>query len=159
MRPIVSACGDPIDKLSWFLERIITQLLIFVPAHLKNTYDFLDRLKKQFPSGFPAGSIVFTVNVNSLYGNIPTAEVIASTIRMNKTHQSKIDLFGLTITDIQHLLEHCLNNYVRFRNNIYKQSKGIAIGSRIAPPIAILFINAVESLMLATGACYISPIH
>ena len=47
MRPIVSACGDPIDKLSWFLERIITQLLIFVPAHLKNTYDFLDRLKKK----------------------------------------------------------------------------------------------------------------
>lgn len=33
MRPIVSACDDPIDKLSWLLERIITQLLVFVPAH------------------------------------------------------------------------------------------------------------------------------
>ena len=56
--------NDPIDKLSWFLERIITQLLIFVPAHLRNTDDFLDGLKKQFPTGFPAGSIAFTVDVN-----------------------------------------------------------------------------------------------
>ena len=39
LRPIVSACGDPLDKLTWFLERIISQLLVFVPAHLKNTYD------------------------------------------------------------------------------------------------------------------------
>ena len=37
LRPIVSACGDPLDKLTWFLERIISQLLAFVPAHLKNT--------------------------------------------------------------------------------------------------------------------------
>ena len=35
LRPIVSACGDPLDKLTWFLERIITQLLPFIPAHLK----------------------------------------------------------------------------------------------------------------------------
>ena len=33
LRPIVSACGDPLDKLTWFLERIITQLLAFVPSN------------------------------------------------------------------------------------------------------------------------------
>ena len=40
MRPIVSACGDPIDKLSWLLERMITQLLVFVQAQLTKTDDF-----------------------------------------------------------------------------------------------------------------------
>ena len=39
---------------------------------------------------------------------------------------------------------------VRFGKNVYKQVKGIAMGSRIAPPLAILFMNTVESLMLAT---------
>ena len=42
------------------------------------------------------------------------------------------------------------NNYVRFGKSIYKQTKGIAMGSRIAPPLAILFMNAVESLTLTT---------
>ena len=37
LRPIVSPCGDPLDKLSWFLQTILTQLLAFVPAHLSNT--------------------------------------------------------------------------------------------------------------------------
>ena len=50
LRPIVSASGDPLDKLSWLLERIITQLLIFVPAHLQNTYDYLNRLHSYTPN-------------------------------------------------------------------------------------------------------------
>ena len=158
LRPIVSACGNPVDKLSWLLERIITQLLVFVPAHLTNTYDYLNHLKTQFPSGFPKGAIAFTVDVNNLYGNIPTAEAIESTIRMLRTHSSKVDLFGLTIPDVKRLLEHCLsNNYVRFGKNLYKQVKGIAMGSRIAPPLAILFMNTVESLML-TATTTLQPV-
>ena len=150
LRPIVSACGDPLDKLTWMLERIISQLLIFVPAHLTNTFDYLNRLKTRYPSGFPKGTIAFTVDVNNLYGNIPTAEAIESTIKMLKTHVNRIDLYGLTIPDIQSLLEHCLNNnYLRFGKKIYKQTEGIAMGSRIAPPLAILFMHTVESLILS----------
>ncbi|XP_043217474.1 uncharacterized protein LOC122379376 [Amphibalanus amphitrite] len=151
MRPIVSACGDPVDKLSWFLERIITQLLILVPAHLTNTYDYLQHLSTRFPSGLPPGAIAFTVDVNNLYGNIPTAEAIEATIAMLRTHSSKVNLYGLTIPDVKKLLEHCLeNNYVRFGTKYYKQTQGIAMGSRIAPPLAILFMNAVETRILAS---------
>ena len=74
LRPIVSACGDPLDKLTWLLERVTTQLLAFVPAHLKNTEDYLHRLKSQFDSKFPDGTIVFSVDVTNLYGNIPTGQ-------------------------------------------------------------------------------------
>lgn len=31
--PIVSACGDPLDKLSWLIQCILTQTLQFIPAH------------------------------------------------------------------------------------------------------------------------------
>ena len=153
LRPIVSACGDPLDKLSWVLERIITQLLIFVPAHLKNTYDYLARLKDTFPNySFPPGTIVFTVDVNNLYGNIPTAEAIESTIRMIQRHKTKINLFEFSIDDIKVLLEHCLNNnFVRFGTRTYRQRLGIAMGNRIAPPLAILFMDAVESMILSVN--------
>ena len=41
LRPIVSACGDPLDKISQLLEKILNQLLRFVPAHLVNTDQYL----------------------------------------------------------------------------------------------------------------------
>ena len=96
LRPIVSACGDPLDKLTWLLERIITQLLAFVPAHLTNTDDYLHRLRTQFPHGLPAGAIVFSVDVTNLYGNIPTSEAITATLELIKKHLDKIDTFGLS---------------------------------------------------------------
>ena len=152
LRPIVSACGDPLDKLTWFLERIISQLLTFVPAHLKNTYDFLNRLNQTFPAGIPVDSILFTVDVANLYGNIPIEEAIESTIKLMSKHKSKIDLLGLDTDTIKTLLSHCLtNNYVRFGQRYFKQTEGIAMGSRMAPPLAIIFMHAVESMMLSSA--------
>ena len=68
-----------------------------------------------------------------------------------KKHQNQINFFGLELHDIDKLLHHCLqNNYLRFGQQFYRQKTGIAMGSRIAPPIAIVFMNAVESLFLAS---------
>ena len=148
LRPIVSACGDPLDKLTWFLERIISQLLPFVPSHLRNTYDYLDRLKQTFPRGAPANAILFTVDVANLYGNIPIKEAIDATMKLIAKHQNNIDLLGLDMKTIENLISHCLtNNYVRFGSKFYKQSEGIAMGSRVAPPLAIIFMDAIESMM------------
>ena len=77
LRPIVSACGDPLDKLSWFLQRILTQILAFIPHHV------------------------------------------------------------LT------------NNYLRFNSKIFKQTSGIAMGNRLAPPVAIAFMHAFETSLLS----------
>ena len=91
------------------------------------------------------------MDVANLYGNIPTNEAISFTLDLLKRHIDKIDLFGLTLDDIKKQLEHCLNNnYLRFGKEFYKQTTGIAMGSRIAPPLAIVFMNTVESLILAS---------
>ena len=71
LRPIVSACGDPLDKLSWFLHDILTQILQFIPAHLTNTESYLTRMKNLFPTGLPPNSIVFSLDVMNLYESIP----------------------------------------------------------------------------------------
>ena len=159
LRPILSSCGDPIDKLAWLLERIITQLLAFVPAHLTNTQDYLHRIRTQFPRGLPAGSIVFSVDVANLYGNIPTSEAIEATMRLIERHTDKVDTFGLTLPDIDVLLKHCLeNNYVRLGQKYFKQTKGVAMGSRIAPPLAIVFMDAIESMILTSQNSKYQPI-
>ena len=66
LRPIVSACDTPCETISWLLERILHQLLNFVPAHLSNTEEFISRLRRAFPEGLPSGSLLFTIDVTVL---------------------------------------------------------------------------------------------
>ena len=154
LRPIVSACGDPLDKVSQLLEKILSQLLKFVPAHLCNTDEYLRRLSDKYPGYmFPAGSIVFSVDVTNLYGNIPYQEAIECAKRLLETHHQDIDMLGLDILDVTHLLSHCLsNNFLRFGDKYYRQTSGIAMGSRVAPPLAIIFMDSLERQFNSTAA-------
>ena len=129
---------------------MVTQLLPFVPAHLRNTTEFLEKLSEQFPAGFERGTILFSVDVVNLYGSIPTHEAIDATIRLLNHHKECIGAFGLDVNSIRVLLDHCLaNNFVRFGQAYFRQTEGIAVGSRIAPPLAIVFMHTLESLFLA----------
>ena len=86
-----------------------------------------------------------------MYVNVPTDEAITAVCNMLQEHKHKIDLFGLTLDGLEILLRHCLqNNYLRFGDNFFKQTKGIAMGSRVAPPLAITFMHAIESLILSS---------
>ena len=122
--------------------------------------DYLNRLHTKLPHGFPPSSIAFSVDVANLYGNIPTGEAISVTLDLIKRHLDKINLFELTLDDLKTLLEHFLdNNYVRVGRDYYKQTTGIAMGSRIAPLLAIVFMNSVELLILASDEILQPALH
>ena len=100
----------------------------------------------------PAGSIVFSVDVTNLYGNIPYEEAIDSARRLLECHYQDINMFDMSITDFTRLLDHCLsNNYLRFGDKYYRQTSGIAMGSRVAPPLAIIFMNDLERRFNSTA--------
>ena len=46
LRPVISTCGGPTEKLLCLLERVLKQLLEFVPAHLWDTSDFFDEAEE-----------------------------------------------------------------------------------------------------------------
>ena len=50
LRPVVAAFDGPMTPISIFLERILHQLLQFVPAHIQDTTASTRRLKKLLPS-------------------------------------------------------------------------------------------------------------
>ena len=127
--------------------QIVSQLLQYVPAHLKNTYQFLQELATKYPNGFEAGTILFSVDVVNLYGNIPTSDAIDACMNLLNQHLDDVATFGLDSEGIRRLLEHCLsNNFVRFGDKYFQQTDGIAI---VAPPLAIVFMHALESRFLA----------
>ena len=102
-RPIVSACGDPLD---------ITQLLQIVSAHLPNTETYLSRAQKAYPNGFPPDTVLFRIDVKKLCGNIPINKAIQAimTLALLQAHKDSINLFGLSWQDVEPLLKHCFTN-------------------------------------------------
>ena len=146
LRPVISACGGPTEKTSCLLERILHQLLNFVPAHLWDTRDFLDRLKAHSEdTGITFDTIFFSIDVVNLYGSIPISEAIDAVLEKLAAHREEIDTFGLSHDDVRTLLRHCLEkNVFRFDDKFYRQTLGIAMGNPCAPPIAILFLDRFE---------------
>ena len=139
------------EKTSWLLERILNQLLTHIPAHLRNTEEYLSRLERKFPEGrLPENAIVFSMDVTNLYGSIPLDESVAAVQELISEHAHEIDLCGLTTDDISRLLSHCLNNNTfRFDQDHYRQQLGIAMGNKVAPPVAIIFMNKLEKAALS----------
>ena len=146
LRPVISGCDGPTKKTSCLLERILKQLLKFVPTHLWNTQDFLNKINSHVErQGIPEGAIFFSIDVINLYGSIPVAEAIEAVIEKLCTHVREVDTFGLTPDDVKILLDQCLNeNVFSFNDQHYRQKLGIAMGNPCAPPIAILFLDRLE---------------
>jgi len=142
IRPIISGRGGPFDRLGWLLQKIITPLLHYVPSHLYNTGQLLDSLN-QLPQDQRVQTKPISLDVVSMYTNIPIDEGIQITIENLSTYSC--NLYGLTLDDIQQLMCFILkNNVFTFNNNYYQQIKGLAMGSRIAPTIAIVTMDKLE---------------
>ena len=108
-------------------------------------------MRSLFPSSLPPNSIIFSLDVANLYGSIPILEGVNAVIELIETNLSKVNTFGITIDDIRGLLTHVLtNNYVRFNSEFFKQTSGIAMGNRLAPPVAIAFMHSFETRFLST---------
>ena len=152
LRPVISGCDGPTQKTSCLLERILKQLLKFVPTHLWNTQDFLNRMRTyQSSNGVPENAIFFSIDVVNLYGSIPLDEAITAVSEKLQTHLKDVDTFGLSPDDVKVLMEQCLNNNVfRFDSDYYRQKLGIAMGNPCAPPVAILFLDRFERQHLET---------
>ena len=73
-RPIVSSCGSPTKHISEFVDYHLRPLVIQTPAYLKDITDFLRKLTEL--GKLPSGCILMTLDVKSLYTNIPHTEGI-----------------------------------------------------------------------------------
>ena len=146
IRPIVSGSGGPFDRLGWFLQQIIKPLLNVVSSHLFSTGQLLQSLQ-QLTQAEMANTTPFSLDIVSMYTNIPVDEGIA--IITSYLRENKCNLYGLQIDNIHELLFFILHhNIFTFANQYYHQYSGLAMGSRIAPIIAIVTLDKIEKQTL-----------
>ena len=148
LRPVVSTCGSSMDNVSLLLERILNQLLKFVPAHLTSTKECIDVLSDV--GVLPDDCIIASLDVVSLYSNIPVVESIDVVMEFLELHRKEVDMFHLSLSDVRELLSVVLSsNYFEFDGVQYRQRKGLAMGNHLAPPMAIIFMSKLESEAMA----------
>ena len=75
-RPIISSNGHPSERISEFVDYHLKPLVQTLPSFIKDTTHFLLQLQKLGP--LPDNAILVTLDVSSLYTNIPHKEGIDS---------------------------------------------------------------------------------
>ena len=142
-RPVIPGCNTPTEKISAFVDQQLKPLVPLTPSYVKDTNDFLTKLKDM--DRFPKEAILVTIDVVGLYPHIPHNEGLAAIRKILNTRTNQ----EIPTDDIVDLAELVLkNNNFEFDGKHFLQKRGTAIGTRMAPAYANLFMHDLESQLL-----------
>ncbi|XGW16426.1 hypothetical protein V3C99_001696, partial [Haemonchus contortus] len=146
VRPIISNVGGPTDRISWLLNLVLTQLLTFIPAHLSNTRRFLDQLRE---TRFRRNHVIESFDVTSLYTNVSNEDAMQATHELLNEHAGSINMYGLSVSHVMTLVKECLDcSIFRWSGQYFRQVRGLAMGQRLAPVLAIVYMSKIERPVL-----------
>ena len=134
-RPIVSACSCPTELISSYLDRIMTPIVKSLPSYIKDSTHALQIFRDFNFSG--KDKLIFTMDITSLYTVIPNSKGL----------QALKHFFNALSKNLawKRLAELVVTlNCFSFAGNCYKQINGVAIGTRMGPSYANLFVGYVE---------------
>ena len=155
-RPIISGCGEPTVKLSQYADHLLKPLLKHIPSYVQDTTDFLRRIFS-LNANLPNNVILITIDVRSLYTNIPNDQGIQACIDMLKETNMVSPESEQSIINI---LSFILNkNSFTFNNEHFLQIHGTAMGSPMAPTYANIFMAMLERKLLQKAPNNLIPIE
>ena len=146
-RPIVSGNGCPTERISQFVDFFLQPGVKNIRSYIKDTTHFLSVLSSIHTLN--EGTILVTLDVSSLYTNIPNREgieackIMLNTMRPHArapTNDSIIKLLTLVLSK---------NNF-DFNEKHYLQIGGTAMGTRVAPSYANTFMGWFEDEFVYT---------
>lgn len=140
-RPIISGCDGPTERISSFLDHILQPIAKVQKSYLKDTTQFINFIEKR---KVPNNAILVSMDVTSLYTNIPQEEGINTVCKAyeafykNDTPIPTNSLRGLLRLILQ-------ENSFQFNGRNYLQTHGTAMGTKVAVAFANIFMSAVET--------------
>jgi hypothetical protein len=122
-RPIVSVNDHPTEKISEFIDFHLRPFVEILPSYIKDTNDYL---KKMENLNIPENTTFVTMDVTSLYTNIPHDDGIAA---CSKIWEQRTDQEPPTECLVEILRLVLKNNNFNFDGNHYLQLNGTAMGT------------------------------
>ena len=148
-RPIVSANGCPTEKISAFVDLFLRPHLPKIPSYLRDTSDLLMKLR-----GLPKlkeDTLLCTLDVSSLYTNIPNLGGLQASGRFLSKHRIRGEGPEPSNQSLMQLLNQVLTmNSFKFNGEDYLQVAGTAMGTRVAPTYANIFMAEFEDRFVYT---------
>ena len=146
IKPIVSSCVSPTENISQFLDYWLKPLMKALPSYLKDTSQFINEIKE---THVDPNTLLVTIDVKSLYTSIPHSDGIkACKEALDSSVESLPDRPDPSVLSC--LLEIVLkNNIFEFDGTVYKQLQGTAMGTKLAPAYANIFMGALELTILS----------
>ena len=145
-RPVVSCSGSLTEKVSEIVDHLIKPFLPTIPSYLKDTKDFLSKVRNMGP--LPDNAILVSLDVVNLYPSIPHADGLLALSEF----LSKQGMPSTAVNDIIALAKFVLtNNVFEFNSEIFLQISGTAIGTKMAPSYAVIFMHMLETKVLSTS--------
>jgi peptide-methionine (R)-S-oxide reductase len=142
-RPIISGCDAPTDNLSKYLTAVFNPIAQAQPSYLKDTKHLLQLIENH--PHLPKNATLCTADVTSLYTNIPHDEGISVILEALKTHKHLLPMHTPNNTIIKTFLHFILKeNHFDFLDKHYLQTQGTAMGTKMAPPYANIFMAQIE---------------
>ena len=151
-RPIISGIGTLTEPLSGFIDSVLNPLISKIPSFVQDTTHFL-RILNEIPTLTP-NSFLVTMDVSSLYSNIPHVDGIQACREFLTQHGHPVDFVSDMCDLIEFILSH--NNFT-FKEKHFLQVKGTAMGTRMAPSYANIFMAWFEGKLL--NSLSLGPTH
>ena len=138
-RPVISSVNSHTEKISAYVDEFLRPIAERLPSHIRDTTDFIQRMKVL--GKLPVECYLVTLDVSSLYTNIDIDEGL-TVVQEELTKTNLVKPSAKTLTC---LLEKVLrlNNFT-FNDEHFIQIKGTAMGTRVAPNFAHVYMGRFE---------------
>ena len=141
-RPVVSDCSSESYRVCEYIDSFLSPLSILHPAYLKDTYDFIDKVRDR---SVPEDCLLVTADISSLYTNINLDRVL-EIVRQNFI---KYPDESRPVKEILELLEITLkNNDFEFNGQFYLQIHGTPMGKLYSPSLANLYLQYFDHMAM-----------
>ena len=142
-RPIISANECPTELISKYVDLKLQPIAKTRKSYLRDTQDFLSRIQQY--KNLPENTLLVTADVQSLYTNIThQAGITAVKNTLIKEKHSNLEIGLITRLIRLILTKNCFN----FNNKSYLQIQGTAMGTKMAPSYAIIYMAHLEESFL-----------
>lgn len=150
-RPIISGSGTLTEPISSFVDNLIRHIPPTFPSYIRDTTHFLREISK---IKIPKDAYLVTMDVSALYTNIPHKDGIEALVRVYEAHKRDDSPEGHVLAALSSLVLE-LNSF-EFDGKFFLQTSGTAMGTKMAPNFANIFMGDLESTFLAS--CPLQPL-
>ena len=148
IRPIVSCSSGPTEKISGYVCNVLTPHLQDVKSLVTNSQQVVQTLESLVLSNHQNVTLV-SLDIEALYLSIPQAvgiEMVLQRVFPTSPPQATYNGSKNLIRDLLRVIIR--DNCFRFHDTFFLQTKGVAMGTKCAPPFANLFLGSLEEKAL-----------